>query len=134
MDPWWNPQKELQAEDRVYRIGQRNPVKIIRIIANNTVDRYIQMVQAKKRLLFDRFVNDIDMDAEEFQKRYEQAQMDIENEKIRMNNVIQNIQAKADDDPNDDANVGPSKRLKWKVRRYKNRIVKNIGYSGLNPS
>nr|XP_016464088.1 PREDICTED: DNA repair protein RAD16-like [Nicotiana tabacum] len=27
MDPWWNPAVELQAQDRIHRIGQHKPVK-----------------------------------------------------------------------------------------------------------
>lgn len=30
VDPHWNPQLEAQAQDRVYRVGQKKPVKIYR--------------------------------------------------------------------------------------------------------
>jgi SNF2 family DNA or RNA helicase len=32
MDPWWNPAIEQQAIDRVYRLGQRNPVIVTRFV------------------------------------------------------------------------------------------------------
>lgn len=37
-DRAWNPKKNRQAEDRLHRIGQVNPVQVIDIIADNTVD------------------------------------------------------------------------------------------------
>ena len=38
LDRSWNPTKNLQAEDRLHRIGQERPVQVIDIIAHNTVD------------------------------------------------------------------------------------------------
>ena len=32
LDPWWNPAVEDQATDRAYRIGQKNPVTIYKLI------------------------------------------------------------------------------------------------------
>ncbi len=32
MDPWWNPSVELQAIDRVHRIGQTKPVTIYKLL------------------------------------------------------------------------------------------------------
>jgi SNF2 family DNA or RNA helicase len=39
LDRSWNPTKNVQAEDRLHRIGQVNPVQVIDFIANNTVDQ-----------------------------------------------------------------------------------------------
>lgn len=39
LDRMWNPTKNLQAEDRLHRIGQENPVQIIDIMARDTVDQ-----------------------------------------------------------------------------------------------
>ncbi|TNY22107.1 adenosinetriphosphatase [Rhodotorula diobovata] len=36
LDPWWNPAVELQAMDRVHRIGQHRPVVITRLIIENS--------------------------------------------------------------------------------------------------
>jgi SNF2 family DNA or RNA helicase len=38
LDRVWNPTRNRQAEDRLHRIGQKNPVQIIDIVARNTVD------------------------------------------------------------------------------------------------
>jgi SNF2 family DNA or RNA helicase len=38
LDRAWNPTRNRQAEDRLHRIGQVNPVQIIDFIARNTVD------------------------------------------------------------------------------------------------
>lgn len=38
IDRWWSPSKNIQAEDRAHRIGQKNAVEIIDIMAKKTVD------------------------------------------------------------------------------------------------
>jgi SNF2 family DNA or RNA helicase len=38
LDRHWSPAKNVQAEDRVHRIGQRDAVQVIDIIARNTID------------------------------------------------------------------------------------------------
>lgn len=38
LDRHWNPAKNIQAEDRIYRIGQDHPVTITHIVARDTVD------------------------------------------------------------------------------------------------
>ena len=48
MDPWWNPAVEDQAADRAHRIGQVNPVLIQRLIAKDTVEDRILVLQKKK--------------------------------------------------------------------------------------
>ncbi|MBS1985831.1 MAG: DEAD/DEAH box helicase [Bdellovibrionales bacterium] len=48
MDPWWNPAVEDQAADRAHRIGQQNPVLIHRIVAQDTVEEKILLLQKKK--------------------------------------------------------------------------------------
>jgi SNF2 family DNA or RNA helicase len=35
----WSPSKNVQAEDRIYRVGQENAVQIIDLVSRNTVDR-----------------------------------------------------------------------------------------------
>jgi SNF2 family DNA or RNA helicase len=50
-DPWWNPAVEDQAADRAHRIGQDRPVTIYRIIAADTVEERILLLQEKKRAL-----------------------------------------------------------------------------------
>ncbi len=47
-DPWWNPMVEEQAADRVYRLGQKQPVTIYRLITKGTVEEKIRLLQAEK--------------------------------------------------------------------------------------
>lgn len=50
-DPWWNPAVEEQATDRVYRIGQKNKVHVIRLLTRGTIEEKIYRLQhAKKEL------------------------------------------------------------------------------------
>ncbi len=53
MDPWWNPAVEEQAADRAHRIGQDKPVMVVRMIAKDTVEERILLLQEKKRALAD---------------------------------------------------------------------------------
>ncbi|KAG4305183.1 hypothetical protein PORY_001353 [Pneumocystis oryctolagi] len=50
-DSDWNPQQDLQAQDRVHRIGQTKPVIVYRLISANTVEnRILEKANAKRRL------------------------------------------------------------------------------------
>jgi SNF2 family DNA or RNA helicase len=40
-DSDWNPQMDLQAQDRAHRIGQQNEVRVYRLICNNTIGVYL---------------------------------------------------------------------------------------------
>ena len=51
LDPWWNPAVEDQAADRAHRIGQRRPVVIHRLVAEDTVEERIIELQHSKRSL-----------------------------------------------------------------------------------
>ena len=50
-DPWWNPSVEAQATDRAHRIGQKNVVTSIKLIARDTVEDRVLEMQAKKKTL-----------------------------------------------------------------------------------
>merc|ERR1712241_837674 len=50
-DSDWNPQQDLQAQDRCHRIGQTRPVMIYRLVTANTVDQKIVERAAAKRKL-----------------------------------------------------------------------------------
>ena len=50
-DPWWNPAAENQATDRAYRIGQKNPVFVHKLICEGTIEEHIQTLQEKKAQL-----------------------------------------------------------------------------------
>ncbi|VFQ85734.1 unnamed protein product [Cuscuta campestris] len=51
LEPWWNPATEEQAMDRVHRIGQKRDVKIVRVIAKDTIEERVLELQEKKREL-----------------------------------------------------------------------------------
>ncbi|GFP92880.1 putative swi/snf-related matrix-associated actin-dependent regulator of chromatin subfamily a member 3-like 1 [Phtheirospermum japonicum] len=51
LEPWWNPAVEEQAMDRVHRIGQVDDVRIVRLIARNTIEERILQLQENKRAL-----------------------------------------------------------------------------------
>ena len=53
LDPWWNPAIEAQAIARIYRIGQTQEVNVCRLIARNTVEEKVRLLQVRKGQLFD---------------------------------------------------------------------------------
>jgi len=53
LDPWWNPAVEDQAADRAHRIGQDKPVMVYRMVAKDTVEERILLLQDRKRALAD---------------------------------------------------------------------------------
>jgi SNF2 family DNA or RNA helicase len=50
-DLWWNPAVEQQAADRAHRIGQKNVVQVIRLVAEGTVEEKMFELQQKKKNL-----------------------------------------------------------------------------------
>ncbi|CAH8382148.1 unnamed protein product [Eruca vesicaria subsp. sativa] len=55
-EPWWNPAVEEQAMDRIHRIGQKQEVKMIRMIARNSIEeRVLELQQMKKNLANEAF-------------------------------------------------------------------------------
>ncbi|KAI5079566.1 hypothetical protein GOP47_0005045 [Adiantum capillus-veneris] len=53
MDPWWNPAVEQQAQDRIHRLGQYKPIRVVRFIIENTIEERILKLQEKKQLVFE---------------------------------------------------------------------------------
>ncbi|AET40640.1 SWI/SNF catalytic subunit SNF2 Ecym_6258 [Eremothecium cymbalariae DBVPG len=51
-DTDWNPHQDLQAQDRAHRIGQKNEVRILRLITDNSVEEVI-LERAHKKLDID---------------------------------------------------------------------------------
>uniref|UniRef100_UPI00398E373D lymphoid-specific helicase n=1 Tax=Pristiophorus japonicus TaxID=55135 RepID=UPI00398E373D len=50
-DSDWNPQADLQAQDRCHRIGQTKPVVVYRLLTANTIDeKIVEKATAKRRL------------------------------------------------------------------------------------
>jgi len=55
-DLWWNPAIEDQAAGRAHRLGQKNVVQVIRLVAEGTIEEKIYELQQKKRQLIDEVV------------------------------------------------------------------------------
>jgi len=51
-DSDWNPQQDLQAQDRAHRIGQKNEVRVLRLVSVNSVEERI-LAAAKYKLNLD---------------------------------------------------------------------------------
>jgi len=56
IDPWWNPAAESQAIARAHRIGQDKKVFAYRFITKDSIEEKILVLQQKKRLLANDFV------------------------------------------------------------------------------
>ena len=51
-DPWWNPAVEDQASDRAHRMGQKQVVNVIKLVAEGTIEeRVIALQESKKQLI-----------------------------------------------------------------------------------
>ncbi|KAG1751540.1 SNF2 family N-terminal domain-containing protein [Suillus paluster] len=59
MDPWWQEGIESQAIDRCNRIGQKRPVHVYQLIAENTVESKVLEIQEKKKLLIQQALSGI---------------------------------------------------------------------------
>lgn len=57
-DPWWNPAVEAQATDRAHRIGQKNIVEVIKLIAKGTIEEQILNLQEAKKQLVNEVITD----------------------------------------------------------------------------
>ena len=60
-DPWWNIAAENQATDRAHRIGQKNSVKIYKMVTQDTIEERIIKLQQKKAELAQAILNNKDM-------------------------------------------------------------------------
>lgn len=56
-DPWWNVAAQNQATDRAHRIGQKNKVNVIKLIAKNSIEERILKLQEKKKELADKIIS-----------------------------------------------------------------------------
>lgn len=50
-DPWWNPAVEDQASDRAHRMGQKQVVTVIKLIAEGTIEERVAYLQESKKAL-----------------------------------------------------------------------------------
>ena len=57
VERWWVPSKEEQAEDRAYRIGQKNAVTVYYLMAPGTVDDHIADLVDRKRAVIEKVMS-----------------------------------------------------------------------------
>jgi ATP-dependent helicase STH1/SNF2 len=106
-DSDWNPHQDLQAQDRAHRIGQKNEVRILRLISSNSVEERIlerarfklnmdgKVIQAGK---FDNKSSETDRDAM-LRTLLETADMTEQGDQEEMNDEELNaILARSDDE------------------------------------
>jgi hypothetical protein len=51
VDPDWNPATDMQARERAWRIGQRRPVTVYRLITSGTIEEKVYHRQIYKQFL-----------------------------------------------------------------------------------
>ncbi|MBS4218414.1 DEAD/DEAH box helicase [Bacillus sp. FJAT-49711] len=56
-DSWWNPAVEEQAADRAHRIGQKNVVEVIKLVAKGTIEEKMNELQEQKRHLIEEVID-----------------------------------------------------------------------------
>jgi SNF2 family DNA or RNA helicase len=56
-DTWWNPAVEEQAADRAHRMGQKNVVQVIKLVAHGTIEEKMNELQDKKRHLIEEIID-----------------------------------------------------------------------------
>ena len=57
-DPWWNPAVENQATDRAHRMGQKNVVEVIKLIAKGTIEEKVIALQKEKKELISKIIEE----------------------------------------------------------------------------
>lgn len=51
LDPWWSWAIEAQAIDRVHRMGQTDPVKVIRFVVERSIEEKMLRIQDRKKFM-----------------------------------------------------------------------------------
>jgi len=59
-DRWWNAAREDQATDRVYRIGQKRAVQVVKLVTEGTLEEKIAAIIDRKRQMLDSVVEEDD--------------------------------------------------------------------------
>ncbi|KAJ1570051.1 hypothetical protein HK096_004209 [Nowakowskiella sp. JEL0078] len=57
-DPDWNPSTDLQARERAWRVGQKKPVTVYRLMTSNTIEEKIYHRQIYKQFLTNKILKD----------------------------------------------------------------------------
>ncbi|MGD7007271.1 SNF2 helicase associated domain-containing protein [Metabacillus sp. 84] len=56
-DTWWNPAVEDQASDRAHRMGQTNPVNVIKLVTRGTIEEKMNDLQERKKKLIKEIID-----------------------------------------------------------------------------
>ena len=98
MDMWWNQACEEQAWDRVYRLGQTKPVRIVRYIVKDSIEEGFLKLQASK--------NTIGKGAMQKLKKKDLKRLRNLQVKILFNlDALDELDGDIDDDDDDDGDV-----------------------------
>lgn len=62
LNPWWNESTELQAMDRLHRIGQDREVNIYKLISNHTIENNIETLKQNKIDIIKKTLNNLSYD------------------------------------------------------------------------
>ncbi len=54
---WWNPSADMQARDRVVRLGQQRGVRVYRFRCRKTIEESLQRILETKKDLFEQLIN-----------------------------------------------------------------------------
>ena len=76
-DPWWNPAIEDQATDRAHRIGQKNIVEVIKLIAKDTIEENIIKLQEDKREIINSVISDDSLNINNISKLTNEEILDL---------------------------------------------------------
>ncbi|XP_034140949.1 transcription activator BRG1-like, partial [Drosophila guanche] len=90
-DSDWNPHQDLQAQDRAHRIGQKNEVRVLRLITVNSVEERI-LAAAKYKLNLDEKVIQAGM--------FDQKSTGSER-RVFLQAILQNDDGEEDDEENE---------------------------------
>lgn len=77
MDPWWNPAIEDQATDRAHRIGQKDIVEVIKLIAKDTIEENIIKLQEDKREIVNSVISDESLNINNISKLTNEEILDL---------------------------------------------------------
>ena len=76
-DPWWNPAIEDQATDRAHRIGQKDIVEVIKLIAKDTIEENIIKLQEDKREIVNSVISDESLNINNISKLTNEEILDL---------------------------------------------------------
>ena len=77
MYPWWNPAIEDQATDRAHRIGKKDIVEVIKLIAKDTIEENIIKLQEDKREIVNSVISDESLNINNISKLTNEEILDL---------------------------------------------------------